>query len=101
VFCAAVATVLLTLAVVLLVSHIGLLTNSAGITNVILVGIVPLTLVIGFVAASVLKTRRPAVYAGIGGVHPEDGHLPPAEPTDETIDSLDATSIEAGQEVGR
>jgi amino acid transporter len=86
VVCAAVATVLLTLAVTLLVSHIGLLTNAAGITNVILVGIVPLTLIIGIVAAEVLKRRRPEVYAGIGGIHPEDGHLPPVEPTDEQVE---------------
>ena len=80
VLCAAIATVLLCLAVVLLVSHIGLLTNATGLTNVVLVGIVPLTLIIGVVAAGVLKTRRPDVYAGIGGLHPEDGHLPPVEP---------------------
>ena len=77
--CAAIATVLLCLAVVLLVSHIGLLTNATGLTNVVLVGIVPLTLIIGVVAAGVLKSRRPEVYAGIGGLHPEDGHLPPVE----------------------
>ena len=86
VLCAVVATVLLTLAVTLLVSHIGLLTNAIGITNVILVGIVPLTLAVGIVAAGVLKRKRPEVYAAIGGMHPEDGHLPPAEPTDEQAD---------------
>ena len=68
---------------------------ATGITNVILVGIVPLTLVIGFVAAGVLKERRPEVYAGIGGMHPEDGHLPPVEPTDESLEA--ATSARAGR----
>ena len=78
--CAAVATVLLTLAVVLLAVHIDLLTNADTATNVVLVGIVPLTLVVGWVAATVLKVRRPAVYAGIGAAHPEDGHVPTLEP---------------------
>jgi hypothetical protein len=91
VLCAALATVLLSLAVVLLVSHIGLLTNASTPVNVVLVGIVPLTLVIGLIAATVLKARRPQVYAGIGGMHPEDGHLPPPEPTD---DALTVTDVE-------
>ena len=84
---AVVATVLLTLAVTLLVSHISLLTNAPTPTNVILVGIVPLTLIIGVVAAEVLRRRRPEVYAGIGGMHPEDGHVPAAEPTDEQLEA--------------
>jgi amino acid transporter len=87
VLCAAIATVLLCLAVVLLVSHIGLLTNASGLTNVVLVGIVPLTLIIGVVAAGVLKSRRPDVYAGIGGLHAEDGHLPPVERADDVVDT--------------
>ncbi len=84
---AVVATVLLSLAVTLLVSHISLLTNAPTPTNVILVGIVPLTLIIGIVAAEVLRRRRPEVYAGIGGMHPEDGHVPAAEPTDEQLEA--------------
>ena len=60
----------------------------------ILVGIVPLTLLVGFVTAGVLKKRRPEVYAGIGGTHPEDGHLPPVEPTDEALEA--ASSAVAG-----
>ena len=95
VICATIATVLLGLAVTLLVAHIGLLTNATGITNVILVGIVPLTLIVGFVAAGVLKKRRPEVYAGIGGMHPEDGHMPAVEPTDEALEA--ASSSEAGR----
>lgn len=83
---AVVATILLTSAVVLLVSHISLLTNALGVTNAVLVGIVPLTLIIGVVAALELRRRRPEVYAGIGGVHREDGHVPPTEPTDEQLE---------------
>lgn len=86
IICGALAAVLLALAVSLLVSHISLLTNAVGLINVILVGIVPLTLIIGFVAAEVLRRRRPDVYANIGGLHAEDGHLPPIEPTDEELD---------------
>jgi amino acid transporter len=87
VLCAAVATVLLALAVVLLVSHIELLTNAPTGVNLVLVGIVPVTILVGVIAASVLKVRRPRVYAGIGGMHPEDGHLPPAEPTDDDLET--------------
>ena len=60
--------------------HIDLLTNADQMTNILLVGIVPLTLLIGWIAAGVLKVRNPAVYAGIGGMHAEDGHIPAAEP---------------------
>ena len=87
--CAAIATVLLGLAVTLLVGHIDLLTAAGPATNIVLVGIVPLTLVIGWIAAGVLKSRRPGVYAGIGGMHPEDGHVPPAEPTDDALEAMD------------
>ncbi|HEU5483678.1 MAG TPA: amino acid transporter, partial [Microlunatus sp.] len=83
---AALGTILLSLAVVLLVSHIDLLTTAAGLTNVILVGIVPVTFVVGIVAALVLRRRRPEVYAGIGGSHAEDAHLPGPEPTDEQLE---------------
>ena len=70
--------------------------NATGVINVILVGIVPLTLIIGYVAAGVLKRNRPEVYAGIGGVHPEDGHVPPAEPTDEAVESSVETAPQPG-----
>jgi len=52
---------------------------------VLLVGIVPVTLVAGVVASLILKKRRPAVYAAIGGVHVEDGHVPPFKPADDEI----------------
>lgn len=68
-----------------LAAHIDLLTTAEGVTNVLLVGIVPVTFVAAAVAARVLKARRPAVYAGIGAVHAEDGHIPAAEPTDEEL----------------
>ena len=85
--CAAVGGVLLWGAVFLLVTHIDLLTNVTGFTNVILVGIVPATFAAGVVAALVLKKRRPAVYAAIGGIHPEDGHIPQPEPSDAELDT--------------
>ena len=76
---------------ILLTLHIDLLTNAAPAVNVVLVGIVPVTMLAGWIGATVLKKRRPDIYAGIGGVHPEDGHIPPAEPTDDQ-DVLEAMS---------
>ena len=61
----------------------------------LLVGIVPVTLLIGVIAARVLKARRPAVYAGIGGAHAEDGHLPPAEPVDARVHNANAEGAHA------
>jgi amino acid transporter len=89
--CAALAAVLLTAAVIALASHIDLLTSADTATNIVLVGIVPLTLLVAAAAARVLKARRPQVYAGIGAVHSEDGHIPAPEPTDIAIDTKDAT----------
>lgn len=80
--CGAAATVMLTLAVTLLVGHIDLLTGAGLITNVVLVGIVPMTLVAGWIGAEVLRSRRPDVFSRIGAQHPEDGHVPPVEPVD-------------------
>jgi len=84
--CAALAAVLLTAAVIALAIHIDLLTTAEGATNVLLVGIVPVTFVSAAVAARVLKARRPQIYAGIGAVHVEDGHIPAPEPTDAAQD---------------
>lgn len=95
--CAVVATLLLTAAVVVLAWHIDLLTAADQMTNILLVGIVPVTLLIGIVAAGVLKRRSPAVYAGIGGLHPQDGHLPPAEPVDQGQTDPDAAIPAGGQ----
>lgn len=81
--CALFGGILLLAAVYVLVTHIDLLTNAPLRTNVFLVGIVPVTLLITGIAAQVLKRRRPQVYAGIGGVHPEDGHIPAPEPADD------------------
>ena len=83
--CAALAAVLLTAAAIALALHIELLTTAEGVTNVLLVGIVPVTFGAAALAARVLKARRPAVYAGIGAVHAEDRHIPAAEPTDEEL----------------
>lgn len=83
--CAAVGAVLLTGACVLLVVHIDLLTNAHGVMNVVLVGIVPATFLAGFVGALALKARRPDIYTAIGGIHPEDGHVPAPEPSDAKI----------------
>ncbi|MBS1692536.1 MAG: APC family permease [Actinobacteria bacterium] len=80
--CAALAALLLCAACVILVTHIDLLTNATLVTNVVLVGIVPATFAAGVVGALILKRSRPAVYAAIGGLHPEDGHIPPPEPAD-------------------
>ncbi|HEY5878106.1 MAG TPA: amino acid transporter, partial [Nakamurella sp.] len=60
--CAALAAVLLTAAVIALAANIELLTAADTATNVMLVGIVPLTLLAAAVAARVLKARRPQVY---------------------------------------
>ena len=82
-WCGLLGGILLSLAVCVLVAHIDLLTNAALTTNLLLVGIVPATLLVAGAAALVLKRRRPRVYAAIGGVHPEDGHIPAPEPADE------------------
>ena len=72
---AATASVLLLVALVLLVRHVGLLTGAGTATNVVLVGLVPLVLLAGAASASLLRRRRPAAFARIGGVEPT------AEPT--------------------
>lgn len=83
--CAALGGLLLWVACYLLVTHIDLLTSAPFATNVMLVGIVPATFVAGVVGALVLKRRRPGVYAAIGGLHPEDGHIPAPEPADDEL----------------
>jgi amino acid transporter len=80
--CAAVATVLLAFAVVLLARHIDLLTGAGLTINLFLVAVVPVTLLLGWAGAAVLKARNPSVYANIGGLHTEDGHVPAPEPVD-------------------
>ena len=91
--CAVVATGLLALAVILLVWNVDLITNAGPVTNAVLVGIVPATLAAGWFGASVLRRRRPEVYAGIGGMHSEDGHLPPPEPPDPEQQSADVPNL--------
>lgn len=84
-WCALLGGILLSLAVCVLVAHVDLLTNAGLGTNVLLVGIVPVTFLLAGAAALVLKRRRPDVYSAIGGVHPEDEHIPAPEPADDEV----------------
>jgi amino acid transporter len=60
------SALLLAAATVVLVENVDLLTNASAATNVLLVGIVPATLLVGFALAAWLRARRPATYARIG-----------------------------------
>jgi amino acid transporter len=63
---AVVSAVLLAAATYVLISNVGLLTNAPTSVNVVLVGIVPLTLLVGGVLAVWLRNRRPETYARVG-----------------------------------
>ncbi|WP_112263915.1 APC family permease [Lentzea terrae] len=64
---AAVASaVLLAGATYILISNVALLTNAPASVNVVLVGLVPATLLVGGVLAVWLRTRRPETYARVG-----------------------------------
>ncbi|MET8763471.1 APC family permease [Lentzea sp. NPDC004782] len=63
---AVVSTVLLAAATYVLISNVGLLTNAPTSVNVVLVGIVPVTLLVGGVLAVWLRNRRPETYARVG-----------------------------------
>lgn len=64
---AAVASaVLLAGATYVLIDNVGLLTNAPANVNVVLVGIVPATLLVGGVLAVWLRGRRPETYARVG-----------------------------------
>jgi len=63
---AIVSAVLLAVATYVLISNVGLLTNAPTSVNVVLVGIVPLTLLVGGVLAVWLRNRRPETYARVG-----------------------------------
>jgi amino acid transporter len=63
---AIVSAVLLAVATYVLVSNVALLTNAPMSVNVVLVGIVPATLLVGGVLAVWLRNRRPEVYARVG-----------------------------------
>ncbi|MGW4214402.1 APC family permease [Lentzea sp. NPDC004789] len=63
---AVVSAVLLAVATYVLISNVGLLTNAPTSVNVVLVGIVPLTLLVGGVLAVWLRNRRPETYARVG-----------------------------------
>jgi amino acid transporter len=57
-----VAAVLLSAALVLVVTHIDLFTSASATVNTVLVGIIPATFLVGLVLARRLRTRRPDVY---------------------------------------
>lgn len=64
---AAVASaVLLAGATYVLIDNVGLLTNAPASVNVVLVGLVPATLLVGGVLAVWLRNRRPETYARVG-----------------------------------
>jgi amino acid transporter len=66
------STVLLAVATYVLVDNIELLTAASTGINIVLVGIVPGTLLVGAVLAVRLRRSRPATYAGIGQGAAED-----------------------------
>jgi len=60
------SSVLLAVATYILISNVAVLTNAPMVVNVVLVGIVPATLLVGGVLAVLLRSRRPETYARIG-----------------------------------
>lgn len=80
---AALATVLLTGALVLLATNIDLLTNAGPATNALLVGVVPAVFAGGLLVAGRMRRTRPEVYARIGAAHPVDDVRPTAGPADD------------------
>jgi len=61
-----VSCVLLAIALYVSVDNVELITASSPAVNTVLVGIVPLTLLVGFGLATWLRRRRPATFARIG-----------------------------------
>lgn len=59
-----VATVLLTVALVLVATHIDVFTGASSFVNTILVGVAPAVFVLGLALALWLRRRRPEVYEG-------------------------------------
>ncbi|MFI0779522.1 APC family permease [Streptomyces sp. NPDC021212] len=80
-----IAAVLLSAALVLVVTHIDLFTGASATVNTLLVGIIPATFLAGLVLARRLRTRRPTVYEGFAAE-------PPAE-SDTTSDNDDAQRV--------
>jgi amino acid transporter len=60
------SSVLLAGATYILIDNVALLTNAPLGVNVVLVGIVPVTLLVGGVLAVLLRNRRPETYARVG-----------------------------------
>ena len=67
------STILLTLALLVLVANIKLLTNMGTAANTALVGSVGVVFLLGIVAALYFRARVPRVYARIGGLY-DDPH---------------------------
>lgn len=80
-----VASALLLVGLLVALDNVALITASGPVTNTILAGIVPLTVVVGLVYARHLKRTRPEVYARIGEGRDDEpsasGASPGAVPT--------------------
>ncbi|QOC27083.1 APC family permease [Microbacterium hominis] len=59
--------VLMLVFLVLIVVNIDVLTGADAATNAVIVGVIPVSFLIGLVLAEGLRRSRPAAYAGIGG----------------------------------
>jgi amino acid transporter len=72
------STVLLAVALYVTLDNVELITASSAGVNAVLVGIVPLTLLVGVALARWLRRSRPAVYARIGEGRDDDAAAAPA-----------------------
>ncbi|WP_399924580.1 APC family permease [Streptomyces kanamyceticus] len=80
-----VATVLLGVALVLVVTHVDLFTGASPLVNTLLVALVPAVLVLGVALAWRLRRSRPEVYANFAAE-------PPPQPSERPAASLTTTS---------
>jgi amino acid transporter len=74
-----VSAVFLAVALYVTVDNVALITASSTTVNLVLIGIVPLTMLVGLVLARWLRRNRPATYAQIGGGHSDGSARPGAE----------------------
>ncbi|MFK4064237.1 APC family permease [Streptomyces sp. NPDC029674] len=81
------ASVLLTGALVLVVTHIDLFTGASTFVNTVLVVLVPAVLLLGLALAVRLRRSRPEVYAGFAAEPPREQERP-TEPLTETTSPL-------------
>jgi amino acid transporter len=80
--CPLVAAAALAVVVWLIVDQIDLFTARTGVVNVVLPGLILLTLAAGLGRALALRNRRPEVYAALGSTaRPPDRVTAPARPT--------------------